>query len=205
MKEKSCEQKILRASYFLKYIYTSGTVVETHLTRAPKIPPPFVSLSFSPLHSLVYFPSTILTHSSLSHSILYIHPSLSLSASSFFLSVSPFPLASPSPLFHPFHDDSAVGKIFVDASPIHAEFHEYSWSNKCCEFKRWRFGPATLSLHPRCTSFHFAQMNVTRLHSPPPFTSIHVCSFNFISISVIFDGCSPRYTYRLAIVKLRVV
>lgn len=57
MKEKSCEQKILRASYFLKYIYTSGTVVETHLTRAPKIPPPlFHFLSPLSILSSIFLP-----------------------------------------------------------------------------------------------------------------------------------------------------
>lgn len=142
------------------------------MTRAPKTRPIFVSPSFSPLHSLVFSV----------HFPFY---------SSFFLSISPL---SPPPLFHSlfsprFHDDSAVGKIFVDAgtpSPIRPNFTNI----------RGRINASSLNddvsarppLPPfvaRCVHFTYKTKRYT-VTTHVPFTFARM--LHFISISVIFDG-----------------
>lgn len=114
--------------------------------------------------------------------------------SSFFLSIS-FPLLAPFPRrFCRWKNICRRGNAVSNP----AEFHEYSRSNKCCEFKRWRFGPTTPPPLPSSSLHAYISRKRKWLHSyhPRPFAFVHVSFYSdFGNIR------RPRDTYRLAIVK----
>lgn len=98
-------------------------------------------------------------------------------------------------LFSPrFHDDSAVGKIFVDAgtpSPIRPNFTNIRGRINAASLNDDVSGrpPLLHSLRRRCTRTFRANENgytaTTHVHS-------RLFAFHFISISVIFDGRAIR-------------
>lgn len=102
-------------------------------------------------------------------------------------------------LFSPrFHDDSAVGKIFVDAgtpSPIRPNFTNIRGRINAASLNDDVSGrpPLLHSLRRRCTRTFRANEN-----------GYHPCPFAFVHVSFYSDFGNirrPRDTYRLAIVK----